>query len=263
MSTPHDRRPGADDPTNPAPLADTRVEDDDEYSATMLASHWIQRPDDATTMLTGAGAGAGAAAPREPLDRTTADAPEPTVRAEPSGPTGATVPTGPQGRVDGTMLRFGPGVTASLSQGVHSTLAPVAPPPVRRHRRLRRHALPALVLVAAVIFLFWRGHSPPELTVRSVSAAAAEPDTGCDGTADVVGVVRTDGRPGEFSYRWVRNDGTTSDVLHASVDRGREEVRLHLYWTFQGPGRYAAEAELHILSPSRKTATARFTYDCS
>ncbi|QIT48702.1 hypothetical protein HCX60_02615 [Streptomyces antibioticus] len=218
----------------------------------MLASHWIQRPDDATTML--AGAGAGAAPSPEPLDRTTADTPEPTV------PTG---PTGPQGRVDGTMLRFGPGVTASLSQGVHTTLAPVAPPPVRRHRRLRRHALPALVLVAAVIFLFWRGHSPPELTVRSVSATAAEPGTGCDGTADVVGVVRTDGRPDEFSYRWVRNDGTTSDVLHASVDRGREEVRLHLYWTFQGPGRYAAEAELHILSPSRKTATARFTYDCS
>ncbi|MCX4743836.1 hypothetical protein [Streptomyces antibioticus] len=247
MSTPHDRRPGADDPTSPAPLADTRVEDDDEYSATMLASHWIQRPDDATTMLAGAGA--------PPTG--SADTPEPTV---PTGPTG---PTGPQGRVDGTMLRFGPGVTASLSQGVHTTLAPVAPPPVRRHRRLRRHALPALVLVAAVIFLFWRGHSPPELTVRSVSATAAEPGTGCDGTADVVGVVRTDGRPGEFSYRWVRNDGTTSDVLRASVDRGREEVRLHLYWTFQGPGRYAAEAELRILSPSRKTATARFTYDCS
>ncbi|GAB7110376.1 hypothetical protein JCM4814A_86910 [Streptomyces phaeofaciens JCM 4814] len=243
MTTPHDRRPEPGDTTIPESLAKTRVEDDDDYSATLLESHWIQRPDDATTMLDPS----GSAAPLGGVAATVPEAP------------GSTVP---HGRVDGTMLRFGPGVTtAALSHGVHTTLAPVALP-VRRHRRLRRHALPALILIAALVFLFWRGHSAPALSVRDVSVTTVEQDTGCDDTADVVGVVRTDGRAGEFSYRWVRNDGTTSDVLHATVARGSHEVRVHLLWTFQGRGHHAAEAELQVLSPSRHTATGRFSYDC-
>ncbi|WP_460072350.1 hypothetical protein [Streptomyces sp. YKOK-I1] len=176
----------------------------------------------------------------------------------------------PRGRVDGTVLRFGPGVTArpgataGSAYGVHTVTVPAAPP-VRRHRRLRRlrrHALPALVLVAAVLFLLWRQYDTPGLSVRGVSAAAERDSTGCDATADVVGIVRTDGHAGRLSYRWVRNDGTESDVLHATVAEGRREVRVHLLWTFQGPGHYAATAELRVLSPGARTARAAFTYDC-
>ncbi|WP_340374008.1 hypothetical protein U5640_01705 [Streptomyces sp. SS7] len=190
--------------------------------------------------------------------------------AEPTAPVGSRSGGGevvPRGRVDGTVLRFGPGVTArpgatsGSAFGVHTVTVPAAPP-VRRHRRLRRHALPALVLVAAVLLLLWRQYDTPGLSVRGVSAAAAQDSTGCDATADVVGVVRTDGHAGRLSYRWVRNDGTESDVLHATVAAGHRQVRVHLLWTFQGQGHYAATAELRVLSPGARTARAAFTYDC-
>ncbi|MFI7504039.1 hypothetical protein ACIBVL_37270 [Streptomyces sp. NPDC049687] len=211
MTIPHDRR-------SPA-------EERDDYSATVLDSHWVVRPDDGTTVL------------------------------DTSGPTASPEHT------DGTVLRFGPGVTAARSYGVHPT-AVLPTPPARPHRRLRRHTLPALVLLAAVLFLLWRQHDGPGPTVREVTAAAALRSTGCDGTADVVGVVRTDGRRGELSYRWVRNDGTASDVLHATVAEGRRVVRLHLLWTFQGHGRYTAVAELRVLSAGGGAAKAEFTYAC-
>ncbi|MFJ8111812.1 hypothetical protein [Streptomyces sp. NPDC096132] len=212
MTVPHDRRPVPPE--------------QDDYSATVLDSHWVQRGGEDTTV-------------RETSDATVA------------------LP-----HVEGTVLRFGPGVTATATHGVRTAPAPAAASPASRRRRLRRHTLPALVLLAAVLFLLWRQHATPGLSVREVAVAAPERGTGCDGTADVVGVVRTDGHAGELSYRWVRNDGTASDVLHATVPEGRRVVRLHLLWTFQGQGHYAAAAELRVLSSDGGAARARFTYDC-
>ncbi|WP_416981758.1 hypothetical protein [Streptomyces sp. T028] len=239
--------------------------DSDDYSATALDSFWVERGDDGTTVVHSRNDdGTAVMSPRTDDDPTavTPRADAGTTVPAPSG--GATVP---HGRVDGTVLRFGPGVTAprGLTTGsVRGTRAVAVPdaPPAGRHRRLRRHALPALVLVAAVLFLLWRQHHTPGLSVRGVTAAAARPGTGCDATADVVGVVRTDGHAGELSYRWIRNDGTESDVLRATVAEGRRTVRLHLLWTFQGQGRYAAAAELRVLSPAARTARAAFAYDC-
>ena len=77
---------------------------------------------------------------------------------------------------------------------------------------------------------------------------------GCDGTADVVGVVKTNGRPGTVTYRWVRSDGTTSGLLREKLTRGQKQARLHLLWTFHGRGEYRAAAELRIVSPSAHTA---------
>lgn len=201
---------------------------DDDYSATVLASHWVQLPDP------------------EPAS---APGPAPTLVAGT-----VTVPD------DGTVLRFGPGVTAAPTRHTRPTPStPVAPPP---RRRLRRHALPALVLVAAVLFLFWRQHTASTVGVREVSVAVARELQGCDTTAGVVGVVRTDGRPGTLSYRWVRSDGTSSAVRHATVARGQRHVRLQLLWTFRGPGRHTAVAELRVLSPERRSGEVRFVYDC-
>ncbi|MFC9289113.1 hypothetical protein [Streptomyces sp. NPDC057052] len=207
---------------------------DDDYSATVLASHWVQLPETETDPETGS-----------------APEPAPTLVAGP-----VTVPD------DGTVLRFGPGVAAALTRHPRPTpTAPVPPPPPRR--RLRRHALPALVLVAAVLFLFWREHTASTVGVREVSVAVARELRGCDTTAVVGGVVRTDGRPGTVSYRWVRSDGTSSAVGHAAVARGQRRVRLQLLWTFRGPGRHEAMAELRVLSPERRSAEVRFVYDCS
>ncbi|MCX4767655.1 hypothetical protein OG562_43235 [Streptomyces sp. NBC_01275] len=213
MTTPRDRRP--------APATGAEY----DYSATVLGSHWVQRPDDDTTKV-------------DDSDATMA------------------LP-----RPDTAVLRFGPGVTAALSHGTSRTLAAAAPLPALPNRRLRRHTLPALVLIAALVFLFWRQHSPPSLSLRDVTVTTVRPSTGCDGTADVVGVVRTDGH-GELSYRWIRNDGTSSAVHHTTVARGRHQVRVHLLWTFQGHGHYAAGAELRVLSPGSATAKVDFTYDC-
>ncbi|MFF3846587.1 hypothetical protein [Streptomyces sp. NPDC002328] len=226
-----------------APPEDRRPADDDDYSATALASHWIQRPDPDTT-----------AVDLTPLDPTAVD---PTAAGLPDD-TAVTAPA------DGTVLRFGPGVTAALAHRPPPTLPTVTPPPAppRRRRLLRRHALPALVVTAVVAYTYWWEHDTAPVSVREVSVTAARPSLGCGMTAEIVGVVRTDGRPGTLSYRWVRNDGTASDVRHATLERGRGEARFRLSWTFQGQGRRTAEAELRLLSPVERSAAVTFTYAC-
>ncbi|MEU3253141.1 hypothetical protein [Streptomyces sp. NPDC006997] len=202
-----------------------RDDDAAEYSATVLASHWIQRPE-----------------------------------AE-----GAAGPTPPD-RVDGTVLRFGPGVTAAaLAHRPHRTLPAVPPPPPAprrpRLRRLRGHALPTLVVLGVLAFLAWQ-RLGPSLAVDAVTVTARPTALECGGTAHVVGVVATNGRAGEVTYRWVRSDGTASGVLTEVLARGQDRARLHLRWTFEGEGHHAARADLRVLTPTPRTATVRFTYDC-
>jgi hypothetical protein len=222
-------------PTGGHTRSDERGPSDDEYSATVLASHWIQRPEpDGTDTLVG------------PPSTETLATPTP--------------PTWPD-RTEGTVLRFGPGVTAAVAHRTHRTLPTVPPPVAPPRRRLRRHALPALVLVAVIAFLAWQ-RLGPSVAVRSVAVTAPPTVLGCDDTADVVGLVATNGRPGTLSYRWIRSDGTASGVLREVVARGQEQARLHLLWTFQGKGRYTARVELSILTPVRRTVTTHFTYDC-
>ncbi|MFF3446223.1 hypothetical protein ACFYXJ_03660 [Streptomyces sp. NPDC002667] len=205
---------------------------DDDYSATVLASHWIQRPETSDTLaLTGG--------------------PETLVLSD--GTAGEIRPD----RVEGTLLRFGPGVNADTMRRVVG-VPPAAP--VRR-RTWRRHALPVLVLLLVVAFLLWH-RSGPSLAVESVTVSTASPSPGCDETADVTGTVTTNGRPGELTYRWVRSDGTSSKVLHEDLTHDQRRARLHLLWTFQGDGRYAARAELRLLSPVHRTVSAQLDYRC-
>lgn len=230
MTTPEDRVPA------PAP---TPGDSDADYSATVLASHWFQRPEPDRTATT--------AVPAATLPEAAATPPKP--------------PEARPDRVEGTVLRFGPGVTAAHTSRTLPTIT-VSPVPPRPRRRLRRHALPASVLVCVIAFLLWQRLGPP-IGVRGVTVASRPAAVGCDGTADIVGLVTTNGRPGALAYRWYRSDGTSSATLHESLTRGEHHARLHLRWTFQGKGRYDARAELRILSPGRRSATTRLTYDCS
>ncbi|WP_338673795.1 hypothetical protein V1460_12385 [Streptomyces sp. SCSIO 30461] len=103
----------------------------------------------------------------------------------------------------------------------------------------------------------------PPMTVEQVSVAAAATRPTCGGTADIVGVVRTDGRAGTLVYRWVRSDGSTSGTLRETVPRGQRETRLHLLWTFHGRGSHEARAELVIDAPTGTLpAAVEFTYSC-
>lgn len=225
----------------------------DDYSATALGSHWFDRP------------------------QTSYQSDNPTL-VQPSswpGAGGERAEVHPD-RVEGEVLRFGPGVTGSpRSHTTHHTSTavwrgarpdPTHPPhpvgqPQRRVRRLRRYALAATVLAAVLCYLVWQRYGA-SLTVESVSVRAASESIGCGGTADLVGLVGTDGRSGTLVYRWVRSDGTASGRLREKLARGQKQARLHLLWTFNGKGEYRASAELQLLSPSPHRAVGRFDYRC-
>ncbi|MCM1965818.1 hypothetical protein [Streptomyces sp. G1] len=229
---------------------------DDDYSATVLGSHWITGPSRGTErterlgLAAGTG-GTGGTSGTGPAERT-----GPTARFD--VPVGA-VPD----RVEGSVLRFGPGVTAALPAPF-----PLYPAPApRRRSEWRRYTLAAVVLIGVLCYLGWQRYGPAlevrDLVVSTDAAGAADAKgPGCDGTADVVAVVRTNGRPGVLTYRWLRSDGTRSEQLRERVPSGRKEARLHLLWTFQGAGTYPAKAELELVSPVRRTAAAEFTYRC-
>ncbi|MGR4879725.1 hypothetical protein ACIPUC_09885 [Streptomyces sp. LARHCF249] len=189
---------------------------DDDYSATVLGSHWFSGPPQ----------------PQE------------------------AVPD----RVEGSVLRFGPGVTASMPAPFPVTAPPA--PARRGSGGWRRYTLAAVVLIAVLAYLGWQRFGPA-IEVREVAVTTDPQGPACDAAADVVAVVRTNGRPGTLTYRWMRNDGTRSERLTERVPRGQQEARLHLLWTFQGSGTYPAKAELEILSPGQRTAAVEFTYSCS
>ncbi|MFF0448941.1 hypothetical protein ACFYT4_21460 [Streptomyces sp. NPDC004609] len=231
--------PGEDGAVPPAPGSD-------DYSATALGSHWFEGP--------GTRHASGETAPAAGGPR--------------SGPSGAA-----PDRVEGEVLRFGPGVTAlghggrtphhTTAEIWHGTLAgrPGGPGAPRRRRGLRRYTLAAVVLAAVTAFLLWQ-HYGPGIAVERVAVTTTVGELGCDSTADVVGVVDTNGRPGTLVYRWLRSDGTTSGRLREKLTHGQKQARLHLLWTFRGEGRSSASARLEILSPSSHRATTRFSYRC-
>ncbi|MFJ1967572.1 hypothetical protein ACIO93_02775 [Streptomyces sp. NPDC087903] len=228
MSSPDDLTQRLGDEPRSAVAAHTP---EDEYSATVLGSHWFQRPEANTTLV-----------------------------EEPTAGTPSTPPTLPD-RVEGTLLRFGPGVTGAVAHRSHTTLPVVRTPAPLPRRDLRRHALPLLVLIAVLAFLAWH-RSVTGLTVDEVTVASGASTVRCDGTVDLVGVITTNGRPGTLTYRWVRSDGTTSGVLREVLPSGRKHARVHLLWTFEGKGLYRARATLRVLSPTEATAGTRFTYAC-
>ncbi|MGW2036671.1 hypothetical protein [Streptomyces virginiae] len=202
-------------------MTDSRAPEGDDYSATVLGSHWFSGP------------------------------PAPAEAVEPD-------------RVEGSVLRFGPGVTAAMPAPFPLDAAVAVPAAPRRRpgAGLRRYTLAAVVLAAVLAYLGWQRFGPG-IEVRDVAVTTDPAGPACDATADVVAVVGTDGRPGTLTYRWVRSDGTTSEELTERVPRGQAEARLHLLWTFRGTGSYQAKAELQLLSPAQRTASVNFTYRCT
>ncbi|MER7111315.1 hypothetical protein [Streptomyces sp. NPDC000229] len=216
----------------------------DAYSATVLGSHWFER---------------GEASPA-------------LVSPAPPRPTAAAAPD----RVEGDVLRFGPGVRAATARHRrldgstatrvwHGTLPghDLTPPTPQRRKAVRRYVPAAVVLLAVPAFLAWERYGNV-LTVREVTVTTTGvTELGCDGTADVVGEVTTDGRPGTVTYRWERSDGTRTELLREQIRQGQERARLHLLWTFHGAGEYRGTATLIVVSPTGHTATSpSLTYRC-
>ncbi|MFF0753186.1 hypothetical protein [Streptomyces sp. NPDC004267] len=188
--------------------------------------------------------------------------------ATPLTPTSA-----PGGSEDGAeddgeiVLRFGPGVPRSEEEALRALWAAPEPAPVPARRRRRRAGLlgaaAALAAVAVVLWLLLRPTAGPAVTAVRVTAGPQA--LTCGGTADVTGVVTTDGHAGPVTYRWLRSDGQRSGVLTRTARAGEDEVAVHLRWTVRGPGLFHGTARLEVLRPGTTPleAEAAFGYACA
>ncbi|MBB0246925.1 hypothetical protein FNQ90_23065, partial [Streptomyces alkaliphilus] len=255
--------PEARESDRPAPDREKPEDrEDDPYTATALDAPWTADP-------------AGGTGPRQRIDGAPREERVPPRGA--AGPAGGSAHGGPPtpgagSEGPGEVLRFGPGVPRRRRTdgagpvGPTTAVLPLSPtlrdpdpdsdagidsepgagpgpgrPARGRMRRALRYLPAVLALVAACGWLWWQRFGP-DLAIREVTVHSPTGAPACDGTAEIVGVLRTNGRPGEVRYEWVRSDGTTSGELVERVPRGREEVRLRLLWTFRGEGVVDASA---------------------
>ncbi|MCX5008630.1 hypothetical protein OHB05_39500 [Streptomyces sp. NBC_00638] len=181
-------------------------------------------------------------------------------------PTEATTPPPPGEDDDEIILRFGPGVPVEAQDVLRAQwrTAPV-PPGTRPHRRRRRAWIATTAFLAAAAVLLWLLLRPsPAPTVTGVEVRAPAGRLHCGQTADLVGVVTTDGRGGPVTYHWLRSDGHDSGELVHMAHRGDRRVTVHLRWTVRGPGSFRGTARLQIAHQRKPSeAEGTFSYACS
>ncbi|MEU7692937.1 hypothetical protein OHB01_01575 [Microbispora hainanensis] len=175
------------------------------------------------------------------------------------------------------MMRFGPGVptetTAAQIWRAGQTSAAVTathtgrPAPRRRRRRSTAWAgtlLLAILIAAAILWLRQTPAAP--LAVTDVDVKAPSKTVRCDGTADFVGIVTTNGEAGTIRYRWLRSDGRKPVEGEQQVSSGNTSVDLPLHWNVTGSGTFKGTATLRILSPTTSGKPiqdkASFAYKC-
>lgn len=196
-------------------------------------------------------------------------------------------PAAPAGRTaqrDGdVVMRFGPGVPtgrpgaptettaeqiwrAGQASTAH-TRAVADTTPRRRGRRATAWAgtLLLAVLIATVVLVLRMCSPGPDLSVLKVDVKLPKKTVSCDGRADFVGVVTTNGGGGTIHYEWLRSDGGKIEQ-EQKVRPGTTSLDLPLHWTVKGSGSFRGTATLRVLSP---TATgnplqdkASFSYKC-
>ncbi|WP_406375779.1 hypothetical protein OG788_39660 [Streptomyces sp. NBC_00647] len=181
-------------------------------------------------------------------------------------PAEATTPPPPGEDDDEIILRFGPGVPVEAQDVLRAQwrTAPV-PPDTRPHRRRRRAWIATSAFLAAAAVLLWLLLRPaPAPTVTGVEVRAPAGRLHCGQTADLVGVVTTDGRGGPVTYHWLRSDGHDSGELVHMARRGDRRVTVHLRWTVRGPGSFRGTARLRIAHQRKPSeAEGTFSYACS
>ncbi|MBE3007993.1 hypothetical protein IL992_02135 [Microbispora sp. NEAU-D428] len=175
------------------------------------------------------------------------------------------------------MMRFGPGVptetTAAQIWRAGQTSAAITatqtgePAPRRRRRRTTAWAgtLLLAILIAAVIL--WLRQTPgAPLAVSDVDVKAPKKTVRCDGRADFVGVVTTNGEAGTIRYLWIRSDDRKPLEQEQRVSSGDMSVDLPLHWKVTGSGSFKGTATLRVLSPTTTGKPiqdrASFTYKC-
>ncbi|OXY89966.1 hypothetical protein BEK98_35870 [Streptomyces diastatochromogenes] len=176
-----------------------------------------------------------------------------------------TSPPAPPGEDSGEiLLRFGPGIPADEQHALRARWREVPVPAAQPPRRRRRGWLISTAVVATAAVLLWLLLRPtPAPAVVAVQVQAPAGTLHCGQTADLVGVVTTDGQAGPVTYRWLRGDGQDSGELVRTAHKGERRLRVHLRWTVRGPGRFRGTARLRIAHQrTPMEAKAGFTYVC-
>jgi serine/threonine protein kinase len=150
---------------------------------------------------------------------------------------------------------------AGTGQGPAVPAWPVTPP--RRRRSPWPGVLSSLItaaIVAGVGAYYWI-HTHQALQITDVKVSAANPKVGCEGTANLIGAITTNGRGGPITYEWVLN-GERQGVLKASDGTGSHTVDVTEAWTFNSRGTGKNIAELDVLTPQSGQSSITFPYSC-
>jgi hypothetical protein len=137
------------------------------------------------------------------------------------------------------------------------------PGPRPRSRPVWRGVVSTLITAAIVagvgVYLWEREHQT--LKITGVNVTAANPSVGCDGTADIIGTISTNGHGGTISYQWVEN-GVEQPALVADDASDSDTLQVSLKWAFHGKGTGRAVAELRVLNPQQRESSIIFPYTC-
>jgi serine/threonine protein kinase len=153
----------------------------------------------------------------------------------------------------------GPGPGRRTSGGVPAW--PV--PPKRRPRRRWAPVLSTLLTIAIAagvwIYVWDRAHA--KLAITYVAVTATNASVGCDGTANIVGTITTNGRGGPIEYEWI---GPNADPQVQTTEdaSGSDTVRVTQKWVFRNKGTGKSVAQLRVLKPGQAEASITFPYVC-
>jgi serine/threonine protein kinase len=150
---------------------------------------------------------------------------------------------------------------AGTGQGPAVPVWPTTPP--RRRRSPWPGILSSLItaaIVAGVGAYYWI-HTHQALQVTDVKVTAANSKVGCEGTANLIGTITTNGRGGPITYEWVLN-GERQGVLKASDGTGSDTVKVTESWAFHGRGTGKDIAELDVITPQSGQSSITFPYSC-
>jgi hypothetical protein len=115
-------------------------------------------------------------------------------------------------------------------------------------------------IVAGVGVYYWV-HTHEVLKITQVTVRAANQRVGCNGTADIIGTISTNGHGGPISYQWVPG-AATDPALVTDDASGSDKVQVELRWAFHGKGTGQAVAKLLVLKPQQAEASITFPYSC-
>ena len=157
-----------------------------------------------------------------------------------------------------------PAPQSATGRGGGTPERPAAQPPRRPRLRPVWLGVVSTLITAAIVagvgvYLWEREHQT--LKISHVEVRATNQSVGCDGTANIVGTIFTNGHGGAVSYQWVEN-AVAGPRLVADDASGNDTVKIPLKWAFHGKGTGSAVAELRVLDPQQTEARMTVPYSC-